>query len=130
MTCFWNGILSALKDDDYIFIQNKKKPMKAFIEFLKSKNCLTHNVSWNGQELHKQEKIQNFNAIKDFKIGLIRGGHLTSTCDYFLLLIAEIFCVNIDHYYLNKPMKYRNQKLARKTLIFRSNYGHFWHSSK
>ena len=26
----------------------------------------------------------------------------------------------------NKIMRYENKKLARKTITFRSNYGHFW----
>jgi len=129
MTCFWTGILNALKADDYKFIQNKKKPMKDFINFLKAKNCITHNVYWNGQKIRDQEKIENFYGVKDYDTKQISKGHLCSTCDYFLLLISELFCVNIDHYYLNKPMRYRNLKLARKTLVFRSNYGHFWHSS-
>ena len=40
-------------------------------------------------------------------------------------LIAEILKVNIEHYYLNNKIKYKNKNKIRKTFYFKSNKGHF-----
>ena len=130
MTCYWSGLLHKIHLDDYSYILKKritKKPtMNQLIQLLKSYNRLTHNVIWNGTSLLEKEKEENYEAVRDYNEGGIYNGHLCSTCDYFLLLICEIFNVNIDHYYLGRKMTYRNKKHARKTLIFHSNRGHFW----
>ena len=130
MTCFWNGILKGLKKDDLEYITkrpvNRWPTIRELIIFLKKSNRMTDNVTWNSNTLSKMEKEENKHAIKTFNISGINNGYGCSTCDPFLLLICEIFCVNINHFFLNKIMRYENKKLARKTITFRSNYGHFW----
>ena len=54
----------------------------------------------NGKKLSVIEMKENYNAIKNYNINKINNGHLCSTCDYFLLLISEIFEVNINHNYI------------------------------
>ena len=126
MTCFWDSILSSLHVDDFKYINCNKKPnKKKFIELLKNKNRLIDNCFWQNNELTKQEKEEHYEAIKCYNINKIQGGHLTSVCDSFLLLISDLFDINIEHLYLNTNIVYKNKKNVRKTLKFSSNRGHF-----
>jgi hypothetical protein len=84
-------------------------------------------TNWNNEILTKQEKDEHFTHIKDYNINKIRQGHLCSVCDSFLLLISDIFDVNIHHKYLNINIRYTIER-PRKTLMFSSNRGHFWKS--
>jgi hypothetical protein len=127
MTCFWDGILQALDLSDYQHVgcNNNLNKVK-LIHFLKTKNRLIKNVTWNNTIIKNQEQTEHFNAIKNYNINHINRGHDCSTCDYFLLLISELFNVNIKHLYRNNMIYYKNIKQSRKTLNFISNSGHFW----
>ena len=82
-------------------------------------------TKWNNEILTKQEKEEHFTHIKDYNINGIRQGHLCSTCDSFLLLISDIFKINIHHQYLNINIQYTTES-PRRILKFSSNHGHFW----
>lgn len=118
MTCFWDGIMTYIKP---------KKNIPAFISYLKKKNTTSVDVMWNGESLKKYKKLrkENFNYIKNFDSSSIGNGHLTSSCDPFLILIAYIFNVNIEFRVKGvlTTFKVRN---PRKTLRFRCDNGHFW----
>ena len=126
MTCFWDGILKSLKKDDLDFVnyKDKKSPVQ-FIRFLKKYSKRMENVLWQNQTLKKQELDEYLSWIKDYDINGIPNGHLTSVCDPFLLLICELFCVNIKHQYNKYTIIYKNNSKVRKTLVFSSNRGHF-----
>ena len=128
MTCFWNGILKSLNKNDFklYFNINIKPNIINFIKLLKNNNRLTKNIMWNGKKLSLIEMKENYNAIKNYNINKINNGHLCSTCDYFLLLISEIFEVNINHNYMKTKINYKNCKKSRRILKFYSNRGHFW----
>lgn len=127
MTCFWTGILSSLTIDDFRFIDIDAKPaIKDFIHILKTKNTKSNDVYWNNSKLSEKEYIENIEHVKDYKIDTIHNGYLCSTCDPFLLLISQIFCLEIIHNYNGHIIKYRNIVSNRKPLHFRSNMGHFW----
>lgn len=127
MTCFWDGILHALTIDDFQYIGVEKKLNRnELIAFLIKNNEIVENVKWNNNELSLNEKRENFDAVKSYDISKINNGHECSTCDYFLLLIAEIFDVTIHHLYRNTLIQYSNIKTSRKSLYFASNNGHFW----
>lgn len=125
MTCFWDGIMRALSSEDFNYINEKKTNRINFIKMLKNKNKLINNVLWNGKQLTRQEMLEHYQAIKDYNINGIGDGHLTSTCDSFLLLICELFRVDINHKYLNVIINYKNKTGPRKILRFKSNKGHF-----
>jgi|UniRef100_A0A6C0AKI5 hypothetical protein len=127
MTCFWDGIIQALDISDYKHIGgNNRLNKEQLINLLKNKNKLV-KTNWNNEILTKQEKDEHFTHIKDYNINKIRQGHLCSVCDSFLLLISDIFDVNIHHKYLNINIRYTIER-PRKTLMFSSNRGHFWKS--
>ena len=126
MTCFWDGILKSLKKDDFDFVNYKyNKSLKNFIIFLKENKKRMNNVLWQNQSLKNQEIDEYLLWIKEYNINNISNGHLTSVCDPFLLLICELFCVNIKHQYNNCTITYKNNNKVRKTLVFSSNNGHF-----
>ena len=127
MTCFWDGILRSLEQTDFQFTigQHKKLSKKEFISWLKRNNRPPVNIRWNNQQLTNQEMKEHVQTINCYNIHNISHGHLCGSCDPFLLLIAELFCVSIKHSYLNKSMTYTNIKNSRKTLHFVSNWNHF-----
>jgi len=126
MTCFWDGIIKALEHSDYKTIGcNTMLNKQQLIDILKTKNIKIENVMWNGNKISEKEKMEHYDAVVNYDKTNIGGGHLCSSCDSFLLLISEVFEVNIKHLYLNVEMNYKNEK-AKKTLKFASNRGHFW----
>tara|TARA_B100000902_G_scaffold293120_1_gene279622 strand:+ start:6665 stop:7054 length:390 start_codon:yes stop_codon:yes gene_type:complete len=127
MTCFWDGILQALDTSDFQVVGcNNRLNRRQLIDLLKNNNVEIEDVTWNGKKLTKQETKEHFEAIKDYNINSINQGHLCSSCDSFLLLICQLFNVNIKHLYMNVNIEYQNEKIQRKTLNFASNQGHFW----
>ena len=125
MTCFWDGIMKSLTQSDFNFIKEKKTDNIDFIKMLKKRRQLTTNVLWQGKPLREQEITEHIKAITEYDINEISNGHLTSVCDSFLLLICELFKVNIIHRYMNIEIKYTNKKQSRKTIHYSSNNGHF-----
>ena len=125
MTCFWDGIMKSLTQSDFNFIKEKKTDNIDFIKMLKKRCQLTTNVLWQGKPLREQEITEHIKAITEYDINEISNGHLTSVCDSFLLLICELFKVNIIHRYMNIEIKYTNKKQSRKTIHYSSNNGHF-----
>ena len=125
MTCFWDGIMKSLNQNDFNFIKEKKINNHEFIKMLKKRTRKMTNVLWQGKPLREQEMNEHIQAIKDYNINGISRGHLTSVCDSFLLLICEIFKVNIIHRYMNIEIKYTNKEYVRKTVHYSSNNGHF-----
>ena len=84
-----------------------------------------NNVLWQNNVLRKQEIKEHLEWINEYNVKNIKNGHMTSVCDPFLLLICELFSVNIKHNYNKNTIMYTNKKKVRKTLIFSSNNGHF-----
>lgn len=130
MTCFWNGILHSLNDDDWRILQFSKKPsINEFILKIKLLNRPLNSVKWQNKLLTKQEKQEHFEAIRDYNVSKINQGHLTSICDPFLLFLSDFLNIKIIHIFLNSQITYENVHDIRKILKFRSNHSHFQRSS-
>ncbi len=127
MTCFWDGILNGLQKTDLNLYDISNKNKEAFITFLKSKNSyeLFKKVRWNGFLLKEQEIKEHIEMIKNYNIKGIYNGHLTSTCDGFLLLITSLFKLNINHRYLSCLIRYKYDGNSRGIMNVSSNRGHF-----
>lgn len=126
MTCFWNGILKSLGNDEYIVlgIENKKN-ITSLIQELKQRNIKIQNTLWQNSFLTEKEQEEHYEAIRDYDITKIYSGHWTSTCDSFLLLLCELLQITIKHKFLNTTIIYKNNKQTNKILYFKSNQGHF-----
>tara|TARA_X000000950_G_C13317722_1_gene419267 strand:- start:58 stop:447 length:390 start_codon:yes stop_codon:yes gene_type:complete len=128
MTCFWDGIYKSLNENDFKFIGEKKTNIRSFINILKIKNTQMIDVLWLKNKLKTQEIKEHMEAINNYNINKIHRGHLTSSCDSFLLLICQLFQVKIIHHYCNNTIIYNNSKKERKTLHFSSTSSHFVYS--
>ena len=125
MTCVWKGILDCLNNDDFFKFGLSKKPREMeFVKLLKSNNKRCKNVRWQGESLRNQFLDECFEAVKCFNERSINGGYFCSTCDPFLILVCEIFRVNISHKYCGHMVEYKRLG-AVKTLRVKSNRGHF-----
>lgn len=125
MTCFWDGLLNNLKEDDFQRIFQVNKPNnKNFVKLLKNNNRKTKNIKWNGEIFSEKQLEENFIHIKDFNENSIDNGYLCSICDPFIVLICELFIVNINHNYCDYLMTYTNSN-SIKTLNFKSSKSHF-----
>ena len=125
MTCFWDGILTALGP-----AINSKQTHQQFIQTLKDQNVKTTDVRWNDKPLTEKEMDENCEAVNCFNISTINSGYYCSCCDPFLLLICQIFKINIDHKYNNSSIKYTyaGTNGPNNTLKFASDRGHFWYT--
>ena len=119
-----------MNTDDFNYINEPSKPnIKNFIELLKRNNIDTKNVLWQNTKLTPKQLEENKEHIRDFNIENINSGYLCSICDPFLLLIACIFKVNIEHSYNNVKIDYTHEgEYRKKSLKFSSDTGHFWKS--
>ena len=126
MTCFWDGILKGLSNEDFNRVFKTNRPSnRELVKILMENNSKeTKNITWNGESLTNKQIEENYEHIKSFDIKSIRNGYLCSICDPFLILICKLFNVNIYHRYCGHMMKYQVANPI-KTLNFSSNKGHF-----
>ena len=127
MTCFWNAIISSLKDEDKKILNvNGRIFPKRMVEILKSKNQETNNVTWNNEKLKERQIKENIEHIKELDINKINNGYLCSTCDPFLILLAETLKVKIKHNYNGTVIIYNNIEKERRIINLCSDRGHIW----
>ena len=133
MSCFWKGILNGIDLDHFrtIFPQYKKdwKPRPTdFVYLLKDNVKPTYNVKCNGKALTDNEIKENIEWIKNIDPTRISDGYYCSTCDPVLLLISEIFKMDIIHHYKENTIiySYNGYRQIDKTLKVGSDDRHFW----
>ena len=85
----------------------QKHSPSTVIGALKSVNCLTHNVTWDGQPVYANEIAANFKWVQDYDHGDYSNGHETSISDPFLLLVAQVFRLRITLDVENKTNRKR-----------------------
>lgn len=119
MTCFWDGVRKGLQ----ITISNND-----FIDYLKQNNKLEEqsHILWNNIELTTKQLQENQQHIVDFNINTIQRGYDCSICDPFIILICQLYLVNINHNFNGYLMKYTHNIVNNyKTLEFKSDKRHF-----
>ena len=129
MTCFWDALISSIKNEDFHNIFNYEYNLrphpKEFVSLLKNKNIITNNVLWNNTELSKQQLDENFHAINQLDDNSINNGYDCSIFDPYLFLICEILEITIEHNYNGHLITYKHKKNIRYLLKFKSNTNHF-----
>ena len=125
MTCFWDGILQSLNNDEKNILNLKDNNIYSLIEILKEKNCEIRNIKWQESELSKQLIKENIEFIKDYNKDSAKNGYLCSTCDPFLLLLSFLLNTDIIHNYNGNVINYKYEKSLKKK-YFKSNKSHFW----
>ena len=125
MTCFWDGILHNLTNEDFQRTFQINKPTNTnFVNLLKNNLRKTKDLTWNGETLSENQLNENYEHIRDFDVNSIHNGYLCSTCDPFLFLVCELFNIDINHNYCGYLMKYKVRNPI-KQLNFKSDSGHF-----
>ena len=69
MTCFWDGLLRNLNQEDFNLLNsNKNINNKDFILLLKKNNKICENVKWQEENLNEQLLKENYEMIKRNKV--------------------------------------------------------------
>jgi len=126
MTCFWTGLIKALKS----LTTHKNNPKSIvnaqdLMTFVKKKNCMTKSVKWNNEPISEQLMKENMDAINELDVAKINQGYDWSSCDPVLLLISEIFKINISHMHNGNKLSYVCNGAQHHITVY-SNIGHFW----
>ncbi len=124
--CFWIGLLSKLSNEDFQYALKQNKPnVDSFINLLKDNNTLTKNIKWQNSSLTNIEFKENYQHIQDFNKSTINKGYDCSSCDPFLLLITQLFHIELVHLFCGHSIIYTITN-PRKTLHYFANTHHFW----
>ena len=131
MSCFWDAILTKLKIEDFKDKLNYsgKPNTQQFVELLQKHNRITENILWNSKLLTKKQCEENYEHIKNYQSSKVSQGYDCSICDPFLILICELFIININHIYLGNKIDYTNKKNVfnnNYTITIQSDKGHMW----
>jgi len=125
MTCYWDGLLRNLDHEDLILLNSNKNINNIdFILLLKKNNKLCENVKWQNNFLSKKLLEENYEMIKDFNENNINQGYDCSSCDPFMILLCELFKININYDYNGNNIQYMIDN-SRKTIKYSSNQSHF-----
>lgn len=125
MTCVWKGLLNCLTINDFKQYKIYKKPTEyTFVNFLKSRNQLCIDVTWNDEQLSEQFLTECFKSVAMLKTNSIQNGYWCSTCDPFLILVSQLFKINIRHKYCGIDIYYKCKNATRMIQV-KSNKRHF-----
>jgi hypothetical protein len=137
MTCFWNGLINRLAIEEInktlkSNLYDKPDP-RLFVTLLKNNAIHTTNVECVESDnttatLSKKALDENLEWILSYDTNKIYDGHDCSTGDPFLLLVSQLFTVDIYHTYNSKYfIKYLNKNnICGKILSISSDRGHLW----
>ena len=125
MTCFWDGILKKLNNEDFKLLEYNNTNNINFIQLLKKYNKKCTNVIWQNEKLIEKLLNENYTMISEFNENNINSGYDCSSCDPFIILICELFKININHDYNGVNIQYKIED-TRKTINYKSNQSHFF----
>ena len=126
MSCFWDSLIQSISNEDKTnFFNNNLNPID-FVKYLKQKNTLTLNVTWNNENLTTQFLDENRQAIDLYDTNTIYNGYYCSTCEPFLFLLSELLNIEIQHNYNNNLMVYKHIKNNKYIIKINSDNGHCW----
>jgi len=125
MTCFWDGILKKLNNEDFKLLEYNNTNNINFIQFLKKNNKKCTNVIWQNEKLSEKLLDENYKMVSEFNENNINSGYDCSSCDPFIILICELFKLDINHNYNNTKIEYKINN-ARRLIEYKSNQSHFY----
>ena len=129
MSCFWNSLLNTIKTEDkdkYFNTFDMNLTPHNLAVILKEINKKTENVLWNNEELTEQQMNENKEAIDNYNKNTVNDGYYCSTCDPFLILLADYLSISIEHNYDGNIMTYKHKKNNRYIIKISSDRGHCW----
>jgi len=129
MSCFWDSLIKTIRNDDlnnYFDNQNTRIIPHNLVTILKNVNNKTSNILWNNTELTEKMLEENMEAINEYDVNQVQNGYYCSSCDPFLLLLADYLNINIEHNYDGNKMIYSQKKNSRYIIKISSDRGHCW----
>lgn len=125
MACFWNGILSALPPPVRSRWQaNSARDIQQYL--LVRRTHLRRGCRWQGRELPPREIEEAIAWIAGDAATPVDAGHLTSSCDPWLCLLAVLTKCRVRHAYAGTVLLYEPLAEACGELRFASSRSHFW----
>ena len=121
MSCFWTSILHACRK--HKLIENNSNIDQVCRKVMEM-NTITDKVLFNGKKLEKKLLEENFEAVKNYDATGIRSGHLTSSCEPFFCLLAQLTNSTIVFNFNGHEMKFDGG--SSNIIRFRSNRSHIW----
>ena len=96
MTCVWNSLMRNIKKDN-ITLQTLGQYRTAidFVKSLKRKNRMIEGMKWQGAVVGKKQQQENYDWIKEYNERLIGNGHMTSSADPFIMLVAHLLSIQV-----------------------------------
>ena len=133
MTCFWKGFMNCLSDTDVQFSRGLSRLPQhehEFVHFLQKNNIRANDVSWQHQPVSSRLQEESFQAVKALESNTIGEGYWCSTCDPFILLISQLFQIDVHHRFCGHLVVY-SVPHPRKTIYVTSDRGHLqqWKAS-
>ena len=127
MSCFWDTLLRNIKKEDITNVLgiSSHTPLD-FCSALQTNNCKTGNVLWNGSKLTGKQYDENIEWINEYKPDTIQNGYDCSVFDPFLLLITELFRIEIMHVYNGIMIDYKHREETKYKIKLQSNKNHMW----
>ena len=66
-----------------------------FVRRLKNSNTMIAGTSWQGIAISKKQQEENYEWIRDYNENSIHNGHLTSSADPFIMLVAYLLHIEV-----------------------------------
>ncbi len=132
MSCFWDGLLQSVTDQDFQRLglkldldSDRPRTPKKLITWLKRHNT-SFQGSWDGQSFSRQQQRENREWIDSLDPSQSHNGYLCSSCDPVIALWCQLFQLEILHQYLGHSHRYlpSNNSSIRK-IKFKNTRGHF-----
>ena len=122
MACFWEAQIAALSATELQMVGGRRP--EVLKRFYQTRFLDPTNVLVQGKALTEQERSEHREWLRCDQ-DHVYGGHLTSTCDPYLVQLCEHFRVNVDHVYNGSLVQYHIPR-ATRLLKFQSSTNHFW----
>jgi hypothetical protein len=107
MACFWTGIPRCLDINDFKKLGINHLPRyREFVNILKNNIIPIKNVTWNNETLTEQFINDSMQHLRVFDMKKINKGYECSACDPVLILISELFGINISHQFNGSEINY------------------------
>ena len=130
MTCFWDGIMASLGDDDKKTLNICDGSIYSLIDSLKNKNCMTMGLKWQTEQLSDMELKQNMAHVDAYEKTDAQNGYLCSTCDPFLALLCHLLQKAIELQYCGVKVLFEPANTWLCTYKYVCNTHHFWFESR
>lgn len=138
MSCVWDGIRDAIRHDygscpdvDLRHVLSYRLKSAHLPNFFVLNNQKCDEVTVNGEDITEQFKLECRTTIESLTNYPIHSGYLCSTCDPLLMLVCQIFKVEIRHTHFNGTTTvYSHKDKGRCIYHFESNRTHFWYINK